>query len=88
MRAPILAGKHERAAAAIAIQMDVKEQLQQQMGALTASQNSSSQDGSADEDNEEDEVVAVEDSPPVNLSQFGKAFKVCDGWPATPCGTV
>ncbi|CAL5228653.1 g11822 [Coccomyxa viridis] len=70
-----ISGKHERAAAAIAIQKSVKEQLQQQMVALTASQNSGSQDGAEGEDEEDDEVVAVEDSSPVNLSQFGKAFK-------------
>ena len=88
LRVYVSAGKHERAAAAIAIQKSVKEQLQQQMVALTASQNSGSQDGAEGEDEEDDEVVAVEDSSPVNLSQFGKAFKVCEGWPATCCGNV
>ena len=71
----VLAGKHERAAAAIAIQVDAKEQLQQQMGALTAAQSGGLQDDSAGED-EEDEVVTVDDDAPINLSQFGKAFKV------------
>ena len=81
----ILAGKHERSAAAIAIQIDVKEQLQQQMGALTASQNGGLQDKSAGED-EEDEVVAVDDSAPVDLSQFGKAFKVTEVRASAPSG--
>ena len=74
-RQSVLAGKHERAAAAIAIQVDVKEQLQQQMGALTAAQSGGLQDDRAGED-EGDEVVTVDDDAPINLSQFGKAFKV------------
>ena len=81
------AGKHERSAAAIAIQMSVKEQLQQQVGATTASQSNGLQDAGED-DEEDEEVVAVNDSPPINLSQFGKAFKVCEGCPATPCRNV
>ena len=57
--------------------MSVKEQLQQQAGADLASQSGGPHDGSVGEDDEEDEVVAVDDGSSVNLSQFGKAFKVC-----------
>lgn len=71
----ILAGKHERSSAAIAIQKSAKEQLQQEMGTLTASQDSGLQDGSAGEEEEVD-VVLNDNSGPIDLTQFGKAWKV------------
>jgi len=74
----ILAGKHERSSAAIAIQKSAKEQLQQEMGTLTASRNSGLQDGSAGEEEEEVDVVLNDDSGPIDLTQFGKAWKVLD----------
>lgn len=65
--------------------MSVKEQLQQEADAVTASPSGGLQDGSAGEDDEEDEVVALDDSSPVDLSQFGKAFKVCGEWQYALC---
>ena len=76
------AGKHARAEAAIGIQQDVKEQLRQE-GALRLAQSSAPQDNSAIEEDKEMVPVVQDDTPPTDLSHFGKAFKVLS-WPPQP----
>ena len=79
-RSESAAGKHARAEAAIGVQQDVKEQLRQE-GALRLAQSSAPQDSSAGEQDEEMVPVVQDDTPPTDLSHFGRAFKVLSWHP-------